>query len=401
MDSDRTGAKLVARWKRPYTVLSLCLGAYFAVRFPQIVIGPLIPHILDEFQITRGDIGIALTGMWVGYALLQLPSGVFADRFGEYRVVLAALLVSAFAALALALTPSFLVFGLATIGIGIGAGAYYNPATALLTKEFDKIGGVIGIHRIGGQVAGVLAPIIASVILINFGWRPAIAIGAFFALVLFGLFLWKRTPTPSVHLDASVRDLFAPSGFVTILVRPHTRNTTFLMTLVEFVGLTMMAFLPIFLIEQHGYSSGLANLLLAVFFTVSAVAQPISGRVSDRIGRDSTVALLAIAGVLGYTTLIVGNTSFLVIPAVILAGSTLSTTPVLQARMMDGLDIKNQGTGFGLFRTVYLLLGATGTTVVGTTADIGGWSVAFGLLAALWGVIFLALLLIHISALRE
>jgi len=70
----------------------------------------------------------------------------------------------------------------------------------------------------------------------------------------------------------------------------------------------------------------------------------------------------------------------------------MSATPVVQSRMMDGLSETDQGTGFGLFRTVYLLVGASGTAVVGTAADFAGWNAAFGLLAAVCAGLLLSLL---------
>jgi hypothetical protein len=69
----------------------------------------------------------------------------------------------------------------------------------------------------------------------------------------------------------------------------------------------------------------------------------------------------------------------------------MSATPVVQSRMMDRLSEADQGAGFGLFRTVYLLVGASGTAVVGTAADLAGWGTAFGLLAAVYAGLLLSL----------
>lgn len=88
--------------------------------------------------------------MWIAYASSQLPSGVFADRFGEYRIVLFSLLTTGIASLALAGSPTFLIFGVDVIVLGVGAGIYYNPATALLSQEFSQLGKAIGSHRMGG-----------------------------------------------------------------------------------------------------------------------------------------------------------------------------------------------------------------------------------------------------------
>jgi len=381
-----------ARWKGPYTVLTICVGAYFAVRFAQVIVGPVVPLLIEEFAVSRGAIGTAMTGMWVAYALLQLPSGVLADRYGERRVVLAALGITAGATLALAVAPTFLLFGAAVVGLGVGAGAYYNPATALLTRAFEGFGGAIGTHRSGGQVAGVLAPVAAAVLTVRYGWRPTVAVGGVLVVVVAGLFLFWSTASEPVHPDASLAAVFDPGTFRGVLSRPHTRNTTVLMTLVEFVELAAMAFLPVFLVEHYGFPLGDANLLFAAFFTVSAVSQPLGGWLSDRAGRDATATLQAAAGVAGFGLLAAGATAVAAVPGVALAGVSMSGTPVFQSRMMDGLDAPDRGTGFGVFRTVYLLLGASGTAVVGTVADVAGWGVSFGLLAALFGLVLLSLL---------
>lgn len=391
MRGEQDGAGPDIRWKTSYTVLTLCIGAYFAVRFAQVLVGPVVPLIIDAFGVSRGSIGTSLTGMWVAYALFQLPSGVLADHLGERRVVLVALGTTACATVGVAVAPTALVFAVAMVGLGLGTGAYYNPATALLAREVDELGGAIGTHRIGGQVAGVFAPIVAASIGAQYGWRVATGLGALVAVVAAVLFIWKHAPTAPARADATERELLAPRALLELLRRPRTRGTTFMMTLVEFVGLATMAFLPAFLTEVHELPIQQANLLFAVFFGVSALSQPFGGWLSDRTGREVTLALQSAAGVLGYSALIAGNAS-IIVPGIILAGGATSSTPVLQSRMLDDVHATNRGKGFGMFRTLYLLLGATGPASIGTIADVAGWVPAFGLLAALFVVVLLSVL---------
>ena len=207
----------------------------------------------------------------------------------------------------------------------------------------------------------------------RYGWRQAVAVGAPLAVVA-ALFLLTRSPTAPARPDASLRDLFDPETLRSLLARPDTRSTTFVMTVVEFVGLAAMAFLPTLLVERFAFSSGRANVLFAAFFAVSALSQPLGGALSDRFGRDETLGVLAIAGALGYGALATGGSRLVALPAVVLTGAAMSATSVAQSRMIDGLADADRGTGFGLFRTVYLLVGATGTAVVGrvvATCDAG------------------------------
>ena len=53
---------------------------------------------------------------------------------------------------------------------------------------------------------------------------------------------------------------------------------------------------------------------------------------------------------------------------------------------MDALKETERGVGFGLVRTLYLLVGALGGYVVGNLVTEAGWVVAFGTLALLLGL---------------
>ena len=391
-----TIGRVRGNWNRQHTLLSVCVSSYFGVRFTQVVVGPVVPGIVATFGVSRGAIGTALTGMWVVYALSQLPSGVLADRFGERVVVVAALATTVVATLVLVASPGFLPFAGALLLLGVGSGIYYNPATALLAREFGAVGRAVGTHRIGGQAAGVAAPLVAAVVSLRYGWRVTLLAGAPVALLAALLAVRFVARTPPVRPTASMRELFDPGGLVALSSRQHTRYTTFAATLVEFVGLATMAFVPALLIQHHGFGGGLANLLFAVLFAATVLFQPLAGWLSDRIGRDETLTLLAAVGVVGYLAL-AGGSQLLALPAVLLAGASMSATPVVQSRMIDGLSDADQGAGFGLFRTVYLLLGASGTAVVGTAADVAGWGTAFGLLAAVFGGLLLSLVVLRLA----
>ncbi len=366
-------------------MLGVLVCAYVAVRFSQAVIGPVIPLVSETFAVSSGFLGAALTGMWVAYALVQLPSGVVADRFGERRVILGSLLLTTVATLGLILAPTGVVFAGAVVLLGVAAGAYYNPATTLLARTFSAVGGALGTHRIGAQVAGVLAPLVAAAVGVRFGWRAVFLPGVVLTLVV-AAFVGRQQASEPNNPEASLRELLDRTLLWQLLRQRHTRNTTVMMTAVEFTGLAAMAFLPALLVAHHGFSLGRANLLFALFFGISAIAQPVGGVLSDRVGRDLTSSALTAGGAVGYLVLAVGDSSIAVL-GVVLVGIAMGVTPVLQSRMLDGLTAETRGTGFGLFRTLYMLGGATGTVVVGTTAETAGWAVAVGLLAGVLALV--------------
>lgn len=381
-------------WGRSHRTLAACIGAYFGVRVCQVVVGSVVPGIIETFGVTSGTVGLALSGMWVVYALVQLPSGVVADRFGERRVVLAALVLTTAATLGLAVAPVFAVFAVAVAAIGGGAGIYYNPATTLLDRSSGALGQAIGFHRTGAQAAGVIAPAGAAVVAVRYGWRETMVFAALCVVIVAVAFVRATRPVDPSRSGASLSALLDGGVVREILLRGHTLTTTFVMTLVEFVGVSTMAFLPTLLLERHGLSQPSANLLFALYFGVGAAAQPVAGWLSDRYGRERTIVALAVAGVVGYGGLAAGGSVAAVTIAVALAGVGMSCPPVVQSRMLDGLSTAERGAGFGVFRTVYLLLGASGTAVVGALADVSGWRAATGLLS----LCFLLILLVGLLA---
>lgn len=58
---------------------------------------------------------------------------------------------------------------------------------------------------------------------------------------------------------------------------------------------------------------------------------------------------------------------------------------------MDQFSEPERGYGFGLVRTVYMLLAASGSFVVGSLAEYGGWLVGYGAVVLIFGLCLCAL----------
>ncbi|WP_435067878.1 MFS transporter [Haloplanus sp. C73] len=371
-----------------YAALGLCVGAYFAVRLAQLLVSPLVPSLRESFGVTQGVVGVILTGMWLVYAVAQAPSGAAGDRYGPRRVVLVALGCTAVGALALAAAPSPLTFGAFALVLGVGAGLYYTPATALLADRFDDVGQVIGVHRVGSQVAGLVAPALATLVGARFGWRVAVGSGAVVAALVLGVVTVsgasRSTPPRPARTDGGTA--VRPHAALGVLTRPRVAFAVGLATVGEFASLATLSFLPAFLVAQHGLSLPEAGALFSGYFVVVAALQPVSGWAADRFGRDAVTGGLFVVGAAGYAGLALTSDAAFAVPAVALVGVAMAWGPPVQARAVDALADAERGVGFGTVRTSYILVGALGPAVVGTLADTAGWTVGFGFLAVVLGV---------------
>lgn len=360
--------------------------AFMATMVARLVISPVVPLIAADFGVSYGLIGLSLSGMWAAYALSQFPSGVLGDRYGERRVILTAVGATAVASGLLALAPSVWVFLAVTVLLGAGAGLHYTVATTFLTKQFDDIGRAIGVHVAGGPAAGLLAPPAAALVAAAYGWRAALALGVVVAVPALLLFAWRVEPTPPARPDQPMRERFEPDTLVELLSRPSIAYTTVLATLGAFTWQATASFLPAFLADAAGLSTAAASLLFSLYFLVHGATQPLTGSLSDRIGRDGAAMLTMSAGVLGYGSLVYGAVAGVgIVPlagATVVVGLSMSWGAPLQSRFMDLLSDDERGAGFGLVRTAYMVVGAAGSVVVGGVSDLAGWPAAFGILVA-------------------
>lgn len=379
------------KWRYPYTVLLLCTLAFMTTMVARLAISPLVPAITDDFGVSNAAFGLALTLMWGAYALIQFPSGILGERFGERRVILSSLGITGLGSVLLAFSPTFEFFVLFVFLLGIGAGLHYTVATTFIANQFDEIGRAIGFHITGSPVAGLTAPIAAVAIASQFGWRAGVLLGAITAIPMFGLFLWRIHPTEPTKPNLQMRDRIEVGSVLELLSRPSIAYTTVLAILCAFVWQATASFLPTFFTERHGLSPALASVLFSVYFVVHGLTQPVLGSLSDRIGRDPTLALGMVAGTVGFGTLAIGQGRPVFFLGVLLVGVAMSWGSPLQSRYLDQFGPDEKSSGFGLVRTVYMTTGALGSVVVGFVADIVGWGVSFALLMVIMFVVFTAI----------
>ncbi|MFA9428164.1 MFS transporter [Natronorubrum sp. A-ect3] len=379
------------RWRYRDTVLALCTLAFFVTMVGRLAISPVLPEIVETFSVSNAVVGLSLSGMWLAYGLAQYPSGVLADRYGERLVILVAVGGSALAALAVSVAPVFGLFFVSTILLGAVAGLHYSVATTLLARTYDNVGTAVGVHNSGATVAGLLTPVVVAWIAVRFGWRLAVAVIALVGIPSAVLFAWKVRPTEPRRPETPLRDRFQLGPISELLSRPPIAFTLVIAIVGEFAWQGTASFLPTFLIEHRDLSTTLAGVFFSVYFVVQGVAQIGVGAVSDRIGRDRALAGCMLAGVVGFGLLVTAAGLPSIIIGVTLVGIAMSFGSALMPRFLRELSAEEQNAGFGLVRTVYMIVASLGSVVVGLLADLFGWTVAFGFLAASLAAIVLAL----------
>ena len=157
---------------------ALLLIAMGVATYPAAVLGVLATFLIDDFGISRAEVGLIATANIVVSAALSPVAGRVTDRVGGKWAFVFIYVLATAGFLALAAAPVYGVLLLAAIPAGVGQAAG-NPATNKLIALHvppGRRGVMMGVKQSGVQAAiflgGVLVPLGAEA----FGWRTTLVV---------------------------------------------------------------------------------------------------------------------------------------------------------------------------------------------------------------------------------
>ena len=145
------------------------------------IIGFILPSLKNEWNISVSKLGI-LAGTGMGGMLVgSIVAGSLADRFGRRKMLtwIMFYLGILFILSGMAVNyPQLLVLRSFT-GMGLGA---ILPVSGTLVSEFSPVkyrGNMVSLLNCFWGIGGTLAALIGYLIVLNYGWRPAMLFGGF------------------------------------------------------------------------------------------------------------------------------------------------------------------------------------------------------------------------------
>ena len=145
---------------------------------------------------------------------------------------------------------------------------------------------------------------------------------------------------------------------------------------------SLLAFLPMFLGQQMGYSTVWVGACMFGLQAAGFVAAPIAGHLSDSVGRRSIMmSSMLMTGVTLLFMAIAGQSPVFVFFVAILGFFLFAIRAVLQAWVLDTAPKNMGGTAIGFLFAVQAVGGAIGPIVSGVLADVYGLASVFYFLA--------------------
>ena len=275
-------------------VLAACTGAFAVCFAVWTMYGVLVTFLVDEklFDFSRSQMGWLIGVPILSGALLRLPAGMLADRFGGRPVFTAIMVVAAFASYLTSHANGFWAFVAGGLGFGL-AGASFAVGVAYTAVWFppQQQGtalGVFGFGNVGAALTALTAPALLGWLTLDGAaldrWR---LLPQLYALILLGtaVVFWLVTHPRRVEGAAqrTLRQRMEPLR--------HVRVWRFgLYYFVLFGGFVALAqWLIPYYVNVYTLSVVAAGFLSSAFSLPSALSRTLGGWLSDRFGARSVM----------------------------------------------------------------------------------------------------------------
>lgn len=272
---------------------TLAFTVCFAVWTLLSVIGVDVRRMLD---LSGTQFGLLVATPILSGAVLRLPMGLLADRFGGRGVMAVLMLVTALATAALSRAETYWQF--LALGLLLGtAGSTFAVGIAYVSAWFDRARqgfamGVFGAGNAGAALTNLAAPLL----LLVFDWR-AVSLVYAGVLVVTALLFWLTTEEDPRR---SERKRAAGTGRLSRQLARLRRLQVWrfgLYYMCFFGGFVAVAlWLPQYYVTEYGLSIEAASLITLLFTLPSGGLRALGGWLADRFGaRTVTWAVFWVA----------------------------------------------------------------------------------------------------------
>ncbi len=106
--------------KRNYYIVGLIFLIFFVISFLTNILGPLIPDIIDSFNLSLTMAGFLPFAFFIAYGVMSIPAGILVEKYSEKRILLLAFILASAAALFFGSISNFPVYLISLFSIGLG-----------------------------------------------------------------------------------------------------------------------------------------------------------------------------------------------------------------------------------------------------------------------------------------
>ena len=291
-----------------------------------------MPYITEEFGIKDATVvGIVHSAFFWAYALMQIPSGVMADKFKtRYIIGIATVIWGIFQSLG-AMSHSLVTLSLTRLGLGV-AEAPIMPSGAKLMGDWlsptERGRGSMLLD--GGAPLGTAlgAIVIAGMIAFFDSWRLAFIVAGVATVIVGVLAFWYIRSYPAEHPNISKEEVdyiesftggpstSSADKFRLSDIKPYLKQRNVMALILGWVCYSsvfygLMTWLPLYFQQTYGFNIKDMGNAIAIIFIVCFIGQMLGGYIMDKWQQSGTKASTVIHTMLAISAITAGIGLFL------------------------------------------------------------------------------------------
>ena len=248
---------------------------------------PLLPDYADQYDLSKAGAGVLAGAYPIGALLGGIPGGLATARFGGRRTTIAGALMIAVNTMIFATASSIVVLDLARFAQGFGSAFAWTAGLTWLVGSTPaaRRGQTIGTAMAAAIVGALFGPVLGGVASVV---GRGVAFGAA-ALVAVGLAVWAfftAEPPPQKPQPVGL--------FIRALRSRRIQLGVWFVVLPALLFGTLSVLAPLRL-DELGFSAVAIGVLWLCTAALEATANPIVGRITDRVGRIGPMTVLVLA----------------------------------------------------------------------------------------------------------
>ena len=374
--------KRIAYWQQVVIVLNL---GWVVIWLNRTILTPIYPQLSTFFGgATDAEMGSISSFYFLGYVLMQIPSGLLVDRFGKKTILLPGFLIFGIGTVIVAFSRNLEMLYFGNVLAGIGSGTFYGVAFSL-TNEYvpSKYRSVATAVVNCGTALGSGAGMIASSYFVaqkGLPWQYleyASAVSILIMLVVFWRYLQKDaiskvevkgqdTGTTLPETELSAKQLFSPKMWGAYAIYFATCYAYYLVN----------TWLPNFLATERGFEGTTIGLASSLVFFSAIPGALIFSRIAD-IRSHRKIELVVILEILAAVSLLVTvmtTNKTLLIMGLLAYGffGKVVVEPIIIAWLGETIPRKGLATTLGVFNFLGMSSSVIAPSLTGKISDLTG-----------------------------
>ena len=277
-----------------------------------------LPLIQKDFGASFTQGGALAAALLLTYAIMQVPAGYLADRFGRKKVFVVGMLGTTILMLAFGMVTDYWQAMSNQAVSGLFRALLFAPGMALLASWFSpqRRATAMALYQVGMFLGQVIFNLIGPLLAAGSGWRFPFIVFSIVGIVASCAYLWlgKEPPATATQM-LKVSEIFH-------LLRYRVMwfcNVIQYVRLAVFQGITF--WLPTLLMNDKGLSLQLTGFIVALRFFLIGPTNILGSYISDRLKNHTLIIAISLVMLVITTALMAEVDNMAVLIAVIVVNS--------------------------------------------------------------------------------